>query len=58
LLERRQQTRRLCRQDSSWSEAERNSGEQATKFNLVINLTTAKALGLTIRESFFLRAAR
>jgi putative ABC transport system substrate-binding protein len=30
--------------------------EQPTKFDLVINLTTAKALGLTIAESFVLRA--
>jgi putative ABC transport system substrate-binding protein len=30
--------------------------EQASKFDLVINLTTAKALGLTIPESFLLRA--
>jgi putative ABC transport system substrate-binding protein len=30
--------------------------EQPTKFHLIVNLTTAKTLGLTIPESFLLRA--
>ena len=30
--------------------------DQATKFDLTINLTTAKVLGLTIPESFLVRA--
>ena len=30
--------------------------EQPTKFELVVNLTTAKALGLKLAESFLLRA--
>jgi putative ABC transport system substrate-binding protein len=30
--------------------------EQPTKFDLVVNVTTAKALRLTIPESFLLRA--
>ena len=32
--------------------------EQATKFGLVLNLKTARALGVTVPQSFVLRADR
>jgi hypothetical protein len=47
--------RASCRPSDSWARI-RLKVEQPTKFDLIINLTTAKALGLTIPESFLLRA--
>src|SRR5262249_44007251 len=46
----------LCRSDSTRREAGRSPGAVPVKYEMAVNLKTAKALGLTVSQSILLRA--
>jgi putative ABC transport system substrate-binding protein len=47
---------RLRRQDPARREARRPSGRAADRFELIVNLKTAKAIGITLPQSVLLQA--
>ena len=49
-------SRRLRRQDPAGREPGGNAGQEPTRYDLVINLETAKALGLDVPPTLLARA--